>query len=192
MFVHIIKVKLNKNARTLTRGNEYFVFPVVLDSGVISMDTVIDIIDETIGVHNIENGDFKIVKSIEYNWKIPKPGDILKVVHNTYYVNNSESFFTVKEIKDNKFFTVEETSCEFNLDTLYYYYYLGSSDDLWLTVLGSPGKEDEEQVEEYIKKRDRTRLIRDVEKIIKYNDKVLNNLSSEELETISRILIKPA
>lgn len=190
MFIHIIKVKLNKNARTLTSGHEYFVFPVVSELNTLSIDTIVDAIDETIGVHNIENGDFKIVESIEYNWKIPKPGDILKVVYNTYYVNNGITFFTVKEIEDDKF-TVEETTGHFNLN-LYYSYYLGSSDNLWLTVLESPGKEDEEQLEKYRKERDRSKLIKRIEGVIKYDDKVLNNLSSEELDTISRILIKPA
>lgn len=189
MFIHIIKVKLNKNARTLTSGDEYFVFPVVSESNTLSIDIIIDAIDETIGVHNIENGDFKIVESIEYNWKMPKPGDILKVVYNTYYVNDGIPFFTVKEIKDNKF-TVEETKGHFNLN-LYYSYYLGSSDSLWLTVLESQGKEDEEEIEKYKKEKDRSKLIRNIEEIIKYNNKVLNNLSSEELEIISSILIKP-
>jgi len=187
MFVHIIKVKLNKNARTLTCGDKYFVFPVVSESNTLSIDTIIDAIDETIGVHNIENGDFKIVESIKYNWKTPKPGDILKVVYNTYYLNHGIPFFTVKEIKDDKF-TVEETTGHFNLN-LYYFHYLGSSDSLWLTVLESP--EDEGQLEKYRKEKDRSKLIRKIEEIIEHNDKVFNNLSSEELEIISSILIKP-
>lgn len=188
MFIHIIKVKLNKNARTLTRGNEYFVFPIVSESNTLSIDTIIDAIDETIGVHNIENGDFKIVESIGYNWKMPKPGDILKVVYNTYYVNNGIHFFTVKEIKDDKF-TVEETQGHFNLN-LYYYHYLGNSDSLWLTVLEETGKDDEEQIEKYRREKDRSDLIKSIKDTITYNGKVLNNLSSEELETILT-LIKP-
>jgi len=185
-FVHFITASLNEKGRRLG-GKTAYTFPIISEQSTIDLDTVVEKLNNEIGLEVVEN--FDLTHTIETRWTgedlregqvvaILRPGTEGKIFRNTGIINGFYTDGTIC-LKNSKMFSKSGIKIDYPYDSYYKHY-------SEIEVLDLPTEEERVNCERLHLKYE---LLEELRELMRRDDNLNSRkISLEEIESALNIL----